>query len=101
EAGSDLWSRRVLHLLEAVGRAGTTLPHPCWIFVGLAIIVALLSALSSRWDLSSVNPTNGETVAVKNLLSTEGVQMMLDGAIENFVNFPPLEIGRASCRERE
>ena len=88
-------SRGVMKLLEAVDRAGNKLPHPFWIFVGLAVIVALLSALFARLDLSSVNPTDGKTVAVKSLLTSEGIQMMLDGAIENFVNFPPLEIGRA------
>ncbi|MEY9257664.1 aminobenzoyl-glutamate transport protein [Brevibacterium epidermidis] len=83
-------SRGVMKLLEAVDRAGNKLPHPFWIFVGLAVIVALLSALFARFDLSSVNPTDGKTVAVKSLLTSEGIQMMLDGAIENFVNFPPL-----------
>ncbi|SDR91567.1 aminobenzoyl-glutamate transport protein [Brevibacterium siliguriense] len=83
-------SRAVMKALEAVDRAGNKLPHPFWIFVGLAIAIALLSALFARLDLSSVNPTNDETVVVKSLLTTEGIQMMLDGAIENFVNFPPL-----------
>lgn len=84
------FSAGVLKVLEAVDKAGNKLPHPFWIFVGLAVIVALLSAVFSRMGLSSVNPTDGETVTVKSLLSVDGVQMMLGDAIENFVNFPPL-----------
>ncbi|WP_291798002.1 AbgT family transporter [Brevibacterium sp.] len=84
------FSAGVLKVLEAVDRAGNKLPHPFWIFVGLAIIVAGLSAVLSRMGVSSTNPADGEEVVVQNLLSYDGVRMMLGDAIMNFVNFPPL-----------
>ncbi|EKU48825.1 cryptic aminobenzoyl-glutamate transporter [Brevibacterium casei S18] len=80
----------MLTVLETVDRVGNKLPHPFWIFVGLAVVVAVLSAVLSTLGVSATNPADGETVTVQNLLSFDGVQMMLGDAITNFVTFPPL-----------
>ena len=84
------FSAGVLKVLETVDRVGNKLPHPFWIFVWLAGIVAVLSAVLSAFDVSSTNPADGKTVAVQNLLSFDGVQMIFGDAITNFVTFPPL-----------
>lgn len=84
------FSGGILKVLEVVDRLGNKLPHPFWLFVVLAIIVALLSVVLSSLQVSAINPSNGENVAVRNLLSFDGVRMIFGDAITNFVNFPPL-----------
>lgn len=80
----------VLRVLETVDRLGNRLPHPFWIFVGLAVIVAVASAVLGSLGVSAVNPSSGETVSVQSLFSAEGLEVALGGAIENYVTFAPL-----------
>ncbi|WP_255453877.1 AbgT family transporter [Cryobacterium sp. Hz9] len=49
-----------------------------------------LSAILQYSGVSAVNPTSGDTVAVRSLLSAEGMQVMIGQAVTNFANFPPL-----------
>lgn len=81
-----------LRALEVVERVGNKLPHPFWLFVILAGVVILISGLLQLLGVSAVSPANGQTVAVRSLMSYDGVRMMVDGAIDNFVKFPPLGV---------
>ncbi|MFD0920666.1 AbgT family transporter [Saccharopolyspora rosea] len=80
----------VLRGLEAVDRAGNKLPHPFWLFVALAVVVVLASWLLAALGVAVVSPADGERIAVRSLVSGDGVRMMLGDLIDNFVNFPPL-----------
>ena len=86
--GSELsWLMRVLVIIE---KAGNKLPHPFWLFLSLAVIVMILSAIFASTGLNAVNPATDEKVTVTNLFSTESLREIVAGATNNFVTFPPL-----------
>ncbi|MDN6286354.1 MAG: AbgT family transporter [Corynebacterium casei] len=77
-------------VLSAVERAGNKLPHPFILFVILAGVVIVVSALLSMFGITALNPKTDAEVAVKSLLSGDGIEFMLTSVVSNFVNFPPL-----------
>lgn len=76
--------------LNAIEQMGNKLPDPFIIFVVLAILVAALSALGASLGASVILPGSGEEVAVRSLLSGEGLLYILSSLIDNFVGFKPL-----------
>nr|WP_253781068.1 AbgT family transporter [Nonomuraea roseoviolacea] len=80
----------MLRALGGIERLGNRLPHPFWLFVILSAVLGLASWGLAAAGVSAVNPATSKTVAVKNLLSADGVRMMVGDAIENFTSFPPL-----------
>ena len=76
--------------LAWVERVGNKIPHPFILFLWLIIIVAVLSLVLNLMGVSAVNPTNGEEVIVKNLLSGEGINHALTTMVKNFSGFAPL-----------
>lgn len=80
----------LMRLLVVIEKAGNKLPHPFWLFLSLAVVVMVLSAIFSATGLSAVNPATEETVTVTNLLSTESLRAIVAGTTENFVTFPAL-----------
>ncbi|WP_047870205.1 AbgT family transporter [Nocardiopsis sp. RV163] len=84
--------RLILGSLQVVERVGNKLPHPFWLFTIMAGTVIALSALLNALGVSAVSPVDGERIAVRSLLSPEGVQTVVGDAIDNFATFPPLAI---------
>lgn len=82
--------RMAFRTFSAIERVGNLLPHPFWLFCILAGVVIALSAVLEGLGVSAVYPSSGETVAVRSLLSPEGVQTMIGDAVANFAAFPPL-----------
>ncbi|RSN19523.1 p-aminobenzoyl-glutamate transporter [Streptomyces sp. WAC 05977] len=80
----------LLRALDGVERLGNKLPHPFWLFVILSAVLALASWGLSAADVSAVNPATGKTVEAKNLLSADGVRMMVTDAVKSYTSFPPL-----------
>ncbi|MDO5661816.1 MAG: AbgT family transporter [Brachybacterium sp.] len=78
--------------LDFIEWAGNKLPHPATLFAGLAVLVVGLSWLLARLEVTAVSPVDGETIAVNNLLSREGVQWMFTDAVQNFLDFAPLGV---------
>lgn len=74
----------------AIERVGNKLPHPFWLFWILAAVVAASSAALHAVGASAVNPATGDTVAVKSLLSRDGLGVMIGDVVENYASFPPL-----------
>lgn len=83
------WSTAVLNGIE---RAGNRLPDPLVLFVAMAAMVPLLSALATGLGWQRVHPVTGETIRALNLLEPQSLQRMLTGAVGNFTSFPPLGI---------
>jgi aminobenzoyl-glutamate transport protein len=83
------WSAAVLNVIE---RAGNRLPDPLVLFVAMAMMVPLLSALATAVDWQRTHPVTGETIRAVNLLAPESLRRMLTGAVVNFTSFPPLGI---------
>ena len=77
-------------ILDAIERVGNKLPDPITLFLGLAVIVVLISWLCSALGVQAVNPANGETVAAVNLFSVFGIQYLWTNVIANFSGFAPL-----------
>jgi aminobenzoyl-glutamate transport protein len=81
----------IMRALNGIERVGNKLPHPVTLFFIFAIAVVILSAIFSGIGLSVEDPINdGETIAVKNLLSSEGILYLFESAVTNFTNFAPL-----------
>jgi aminobenzoyl-glutamate transport protein len=76
--------------LDYIEIIGNKLPHPATIFALLALLVVLLSTLTSWLGTSAVHPVDESVVSVNNLLSADGVRWMYTNILNNFLRFPPL-----------
>ncbi len=76
--------------LKAVEKGGNMLPHPATLFAGLAFVVLLLSWVMSLFDPQVLHPGTGETISVVNLMSREGLHLILTKTVTNFTGFAPL-----------
>ncbi len=78
--------------LTIVERVGNALPAPAFLFAILAVAVLLISWIGNLLGWSGVNPSSGEVVVVKNLLSRQGVHNILLTMVTNFTGFAPLGV---------
>jgi aminobenzoyl-glutamate transport protein len=78
--------------LSAIEKVGNKIPHTLSLFIGIIVIIMVISALFAGIGVSAVNPTTGELVAVKNLISIEGLVFILTKFISNFAAFPILGV---------
>lgn len=78
--------------LNGVEKVGNALPHPATLFGSFALIILILSAVFSVIGSSAVHPGTGEVFEAINLLSRDGVHMILTRMVSNFTNFAPLGI---------
>ncbi|WP_085522715.1 AbgT family transporter [Tuberibacillus sp. Marseille-P3662] len=76
--------------LDLVERAGNKLPDPFILFIGLSVLMIIVSYVFSLFNASVVHPGTGETLQIKNLLSAEGLQFILTSMLDNFTGFAPL-----------
>lgn len=76
--------------LDFIERYGNKLPDPVMLFVYIAGLILVSSTIFSLLGTTAVNPGNGETVAVVNLLNGEGFIKILTNLVTNFTSFPPL-----------
>lgn len=78
---------RILNVIERVGNA---VPNPAILFVGLAVIVVVASAIVSNANITVQHPTTNATISAVNLLTIEGLHRILTGLVTNFTSFAPL-----------
>ncbi|MBC7124459.1 MAG: AbgT family transporter [Bacteroidales bacterium] len=83
------FSDKVLHGIEVAGNA---LPHPAALFGLFGLVTILFSYIGFLLDWQGVNPANGETVRIINLLSKEGLHRIILGMVDNYTGFAPLGI---------
>jgi aminobenzoyl-glutamate transport protein len=76
--------------LGAIERAGNILPHPATLFVILAVLVVLLSAVTSWVGVSVVHPGTKEVIRAESLLTVAGLHRILTSLVTNFTGFAPL-----------
>ncbi len=76
--------------LDAIERVGNALPHPATLFLLLAVLVAVASWIGAITSLQATHPVDQSTIAVRNLLSWEGLRWIYQHVVKNFVEFPPL-----------
>jgi len=76
--------------LQGIETLGNKLPHPTLLFVWLCLIIPVLSALLSYWGFSAIHPVNGEIIVATNLISLEGLHLVLERTVTNFTHFAPV-----------
>ena len=64
---------RFLNFVETVGNA---LPDPASLFIILALITLVLSAIFGSMGASAVHPGTGKTIKVLNLMTLDGFRMI-------------------------
>jgi aminobenzoyl-glutamate transport protein len=77
-------------VLGTIERLGNKLPHPFYLFLVIAGLIALASAVAAAVGATTTDPATGDTVTIRSLLSGEGFAYVVTSAIDNFVQFPPL-----------
>lgn len=77
-------------MLDIVERVGNKLPDPFALFVGLSVIVMIISWIFSKNGATVLHPATEEVLPVKNLISGEGLQFILESTLTNFTGFAPL-----------
>ncbi|WP_113927118.1 AbgT family transporter [Bacillus sp. P14.5] len=81
----------IMRMLNIIERVGNKLPDPVTLFFIFSLLVVVLSAVFSSMGLKVEDPLNeGEMIAVKNLLSSEGILYLFESAVTNFTSFAPL-----------
>ncbi len=78
---------RFLNFVEKVGNG---LPDPATLFIILAGITLVLSAIFASMGASAIHPGTGKEIKVINLLSIDGFRMIWSQAVNNFSTFAPL-----------
>lgn len=76
--------------LGYIEKIGNKLPDPFVLFVLLALLVILLSALGNALGGSVSHPGTGEDLPIRSLLSGEGAVFILTSMLVNFTGFAPL-----------
>jgi len=76
--------------LDQIERIGNKLPDPLTLFVGLALLMPVISWLVSLTGWSLVHPGTQATIDVVNLLAPDQIQRMFTESVKNFTGFPPL-----------
>jgi aminobenzoyl-glutamate transport protein len=88
--GGTLEKEKSGGILGAIERAGNKLPHPFILFLYIIAGLAVLSAIFSAMGTSVINPTNGDTVSVRSIISKEGLIWIVENLLKNFSGFAPL-----------
>ncbi|MDF2890504.1 MAG: abgT [Clostridia bacterium] len=76
--------------LDWVERVGNKLPHPFTMFIMLAVITMVLSAIFSFFNIKVIHPGTQEAVVVRSLFAKEGILWIIDSFLKNFIGFTPL-----------
>src|SRR5262245_45541992 len=76
--------------LDAIERVGNALPNPATLFLIMAGLVVVASAIIAAAGVTVLHPKDGTPIAAVNLLSREGIRRMLTEAVKNFTGFAPL-----------
>lgn len=85
-------SKKMSGFLNVIERVGNKLPDPFMLFVYLAVAVIIFSWIISLFDVTFKVPGQEEELAIKSLVTGEGLQYILTSMLENFVGFAPLGI---------
>jgi len=81
--------QRLLNRTEKIGNA---LPHPATLFALFAVLALIFSALGHFLGWEVIHPGTKEIVKPVNLLSHDGIHLILVEMVNNFTGFAPLGI---------
>ncbi|MBC2851860.1 AbgT family transporter [Cetobacterium sp. 8H] len=77
-------------ILDWIERVGNKIPHPFMLFFFLSLMIILTSGVCSISGVQVIDPVKNEVVLVKNLMSSAGINFILQNMIKNFTGFSPL-----------
>jgi aminobenzoyl-glutamate transport protein len=78
--------------LNTVEKTGNRLPDPAVLFVLLLLMVLTLSYALSDTDYGLIDPRDGKSLIIKNLMAPENFTTFVSGLVTNFTGFPPLGV---------
>lgn len=81
-----------IDILGTVEKVGNALPHPAALFAIFGLMTLLLSLIGYYLQWEGINPINGETVHIVNLLSKDGLHRILLDLVISYTSFAPLGI---------
>jgi aminobenzoyl-glutamate transport protein len=76
--------------LGGIERIGNKLPDPFMLFVYLSLFIIGISWMVNSFGVTVEHPGTGEELAIKSLLSSEGIEFILTSMLNNFTGFAPL-----------
>jgi aminobenzoyl-glutamate transport protein len=79
-------------ILGTIERVGNALPHPFILFLYITAGLIAISTALAIIGVEVTNPTSGEVVAVKSLISRDGMNWILKSLVSNFSSFAALGI---------
>lgn len=91
-AENKLSAKKSGGILGTIERVGNALPHPFILFLYLVVILVVLATVLAALGVSAVNPSTGEEVAVRSLLTRDGMVWILGSLVSNFSGFAALGI---------
>ena len=80
----------VSNALGVIERVGNKLPHPAALFALFAFGIVILSGVAALFGVTALHPGTGEEVAAFNLMSREGLHLIMTRMVVNFTSFAPL-----------
>lgn len=95
---NDVQVKKKKGILNWIEKVGNALPHPATIFVILCVIILVVSHIMASMGISvtytgldrATNEIKEITVAVKSLLTKEGIVSILESTVTNFTSFAAL-----------
>jgi aminobenzoyl-glutamate transport protein len=78
--------------LNGIETAGNRLPDPAVLFLGLMVLVWLISWPLSAVEFNATHPGTGEPIQVANQVNGSAFATLLSTMVGTFVNFPPLGV---------
>jgi len=79
-------------MLSTVEKVENALPHPATLFALFALLVILMSGITSLFHLSVEHPGTGETIEPVNLITIEGLHRIIEEMVTDFTGFAPLGV---------
>lgn len=76
--------------LNCVEVVGNRLPDPSILFFLMCVGLAVITWVVSLFQVSVKHPGTGDAVAIKSIISKDGITMIFNDAIQNFSEFPAL-----------
>lgn len=76
--------------LNIVEKVGNKLPDPSILFFLMCLGLAIITWVVSLFHITVKHPGTGDTIAIKSILSKDGLMMILNDAVKNFSEFPAL-----------
>lgn len=81
-----------INILGGVEKVGNALPHPAALFGIFGLITLIISLVGYYLQWTGINPGNGETITIVNLISKDGLHRILNEMVSSYTGFAPLGI---------